>query len=362
VRALVTGANGLVGANLVRELLAEGVTVTALVRPTADISQIEALPIILAAGDVLDPASLEPAIFGQDVVFHAAVAFSYWGHDPALMKRTAIEGSRNVLAVAAAAGVPRVVMTSSSVVLGASRAPQARDEDASAAEDPDEPAYVLAKIDQEHEALRTAERLEIEVVFACPTMSVGPYGATLGPSNAVVTSYLADPMRLTWAGGCNIVSVRDVARGHVLLARDGRSGARYVLGSENLAWPDIHRLIAELAGVPPPRATASATACHAIALAEEARARVTGKAPLATRAQARLVGRFYWYGHARAAALGYAPRPAREALADALAWLSPGAHVSRETRTGMRLAREVYQARAAILAEERRLASAGAAA
>lgn len=356
MRALVTGANGLIGANLVRELIAEGIAVTALVRPTADVSQIRGLPLALEIGDVLDPASLDPAMAGQDLVFHAAVAFSYWGHEPAAMKRTAVEGSRNVLAAAAQAGVPRVVMTSSSVVLGASRTPEARDEEASARDDPEEPAYVLAKIDQEREAQGAAARLGVEVVFACPTMSVGPYGAALGPSNGVITSYLADPMRLTWAGGCNIVSVRDVARGHLLLARHGVPGARYVLGSQNLAWPDIHRMVAQLAGVPAPRATASATACWAIALAEEARARVTGKAPLATRAQARMVGRYYWYSHARAAALGFRPRPAREALADALAWLSAGPHVSREARVAMRLAREVWQARRESEAVERRLA------
>jgi dihydroflavonol-4-reductase len=280
------------------------------------------------------------------------VAFSYWGHDPAMMARTAIEGSRNVLAAAAAAGVARVVMTSSSVVLGASVGPEVRDEDRSAEHDPDEPAYVLAKIAQEREALATARRLGVDVVFACPTMSVGPFGASLGPSNGVITSYLADPLRLTWAGGCNIVSVRDVAAGHALIALKGESGQRYVLGSENLTWPQVHGLIAELAGVPPPRTHASAVACYAVALAEEARARATGKPPLATRAQARMVGRHYWYSHARAAALGYSPRPARDALADALAWLSPSRHVSREMRIGMRLAREVHAARQASVAHE----------
>jgi dihydroflavonol-4-reductase len=248
-------------------------------------------------------------------------------------------------------------MTSSSVVLGASRTPEPRDEAASAEDDPEEPAYVLAKIDQEREALATARRLGLEVVFACPTMSVGPFGAALGPSNGVVTSYLADPMRLTWAGGCNIVSVRDVAAGHLLLARHGVPGARYVLGSEDLTWREIHGLVAQLAGVPAPRATASATACWTIALAEEARARLTGRAPLATRAQARMVGRYYWYSHARAAALGYEPRGARKALADALAWLSPGPYVDRETRVAMRLAREVWEARRQSQAEERRLSA-----
>ena len=356
MKAIVTGANGLIGANLVRELLRRGHEVTGLVRAGSDTATIAALPIRRVVGDVLDPASLRPAVEGQEVVFHTAVAFSYWGHDPAEMARTATEGSLNVLAAAAHAGVARVVMTSSSVTLGASYRPEVRDEDSRAAEgegdDEGESAYVLAKIAQERAALDAARRLGVPIVFACPTMSVGPFGAGLGPSNGLITSYLADPLSLTWAGGCNIAAAPDIAAGHVLLAERGEPGARYVLGGENLAWRQIHGLVAELAGVPGPRAEASAVTCYGLAVAEETRARLTGAAPLATRAQARMVGRYYWYSHARAAALGYAPRPARAALADAVAWLAASPHVSREVRAGMRLAREVQAARLARLADE----------
>jgi dihydroflavonol-4-reductase len=149
--------------------------------------------------------------------------------------------------------------------------------------------------------------------------------------------------------------VRDVAAGHVLLAVHGEPGARYVLGGENLSWRDIHGLIADLAGVPPPRAVASAVTCYGLAVAEEARARFTGKPPLATRSQARMVGRYYWYSHARAAAIGYRPRPARQALAEAVAWLSPGPHVSREARVAMRLGREVQAARLDQVGQDRAL-------
>jgi dihydroflavonol-4-reductase len=65
-----------------------------------------------------------------------------------------------------------------------------------------------------------------------------------------------------------------------------------------------------------------------------------------------MVGRYYWYSYARAAALGYSPRPARRALAEALAWLSASPHVARETRAAMRLSREVHDARRS-LAQER---------
>jgi dihydroflavonol-4-reductase len=355
MRALVTGANGLIGANLVRELLRAGDEVTGFVRGRSDVTGIADLPIRMATGDVLAPETLAAAMEGQDFVFHTAVAFSYWGPTPEAMARTAIDGSLNVIEAAAAAGVRRVVMTSSSVTLGAAYSPDVRDEEAAAEDDPDESAYVLAKIAQERAASEAARRLGVEIVFACPTMTVGAFGAALGPSNGLITAYLADPLRLTWAGGCNIAAASDVATGHRLLATRGSPGARYVLGGENLDWRQIHGLVAELAGVATPRTQASAVTCWGIALAEEARARITGKSPLATRAQARMVGRYYWYSHARAAALGYRARLARAALAGALEWLSATPHVSRETRAGMRLAREVQAARQLRLTEERTL-------
>ena len=104
MKALVTGANGLVGANLVRELLREGAEVRGLVRASSQMDGIAGLPIDLAFGDVLDPLSLGTAVTGQDVVFHTAVPFSYWGHELAAMSRTATEGSGNLLAAAAVAG------------------------------------------------------------------------------------------------------------------------------------------------------------------------------------------------------------------------------------------------------------------
>nr|WP_255536591.1 NAD-dependent epimerase/dehydratase family protein [Pacificimonas pallii] len=353
---MVTGANGLIGANLLRSLIRKGHQALGLVRATSDVSYISDLPAPLSIGDVTDIESLARAMSGCDVVFHTAVHFSYWGHDNAAMQATAVDGTRNVIRAAQEAGVRRVVITSSSVTLGAGLKPIVRNEgDVADPDDAGQPGYVGAKIAQEIAAADFAGKAGVEVVFALPTMSVGAYGSALGPSNGVITSYLADPLKLSWAGGCNIVAVQDVADGHLLLAERGAAGGRYILGSENLTWLAIHTMIAQLAGVEPPRHMASALTCQIIAAAEEVRALVTGRAPLATRTQAAMVGRYYWYDHGAAAALGYRPQSARDALAGALAWLSAGPHVSRETRINMRLDRKVHAARAARHAAERTL-------
>lgn len=346
MKALVTGANGLIGANLVRALLAAGHGARAFVRATSDLRSLAGLDVETVYGDVLEPETVVAAAEGCDVLFHAATVFAYWGHTSDELENVAVNGALNVVEAAKRAGVRRLVLTSSSVVLGSSTRPETRDE-SSEMREKDAPPYVISKVDQERAAFARAAELGLELVAVCPTMSVGAHDYRLSPSNAVITTYLKDPFKLTYPGGCNIVSASDVARGHVLVAEQGTAGERYLLGSENLEWPDIHRTVSELCGVPGPFFFANHTGSYLAAIANEAVSLVTRKPPPTTRAQAKMVGRYYWYRHDKAAALGFAPRPARRALAEAISWLTTSPHVSRELRSTLKLSREVYDARAA---------------
>jgi dihydroflavonol-4-reductase len=83
-------------------------------------------------------------------------------------------------------------------------------------------------------------------------------------------------------------------------------------------------------------------------VAYEVLAKLTGETPPTTRAQARMVGRFYWYSHDRAARFGFVPRPARQALAEALAWLVASPHVSKGLRRQIQLSPEVHEARGSL--------------
>ena len=105
--------------------------------------------------------------------------------------------------------------------------------------DDGEPPYVAAKIAQHRRSLKLGENLKLDVRLACPTMTIGPTSARLGPSNGMIVAYLADPFGSTYPGGCNIVSARDVAVGHLLIAEHGAAGESYLLGAENLTWRQI---------------------------------------------------------------------------------------------------------------------------
>src|SRR5262245_24460853 len=97
MRALVTGANGFIGASLVRALVEAGYAVRGMVRQTSDLRSLDGVPMDLVCGDVLDAASLATASDGCDLLFHAATPFAYWGHADAEFFRLAEDGVRNAV-------------------------------------------------------------------------------------------------------------------------------------------------------------------------------------------------------------------------------------------------------------------------
>jgi dihydroflavonol-4-reductase len=343
MKVLVTGATGIVGSNLVRALLEAGHEVRVLVRPSSDTRSLRNLEVEKFEGDVLEAETVTAAATGQAVIFHAAATFSYWG-DPREQQYLAERGTRNVIEAARKRRVRRVVVTSSSVVLGSTASPQVLDEDV-VMEEADPSAYTRSKIRQEAAAFRTGEELGVDVVAVLPTLAVGAYDFRLSPSNANVLNYLNDPFRSTFVGGCNIVSAVDVAAGHLLVAERGRAGTRYVAASENLSWQAAHALISELCGTFGPSLVLNNTAAYLAAAAAEAAARLSGTRPPVTRDEAKMAGRFYWYSHRRMQALGYSPRPARKALAEAIAWLWVRSYISDSVMGKLTLSADVRAAR-----------------
>jgi dihydroflavonol-4-reductase len=133
--------------------------------------------------------------------------------------------------------------------------------------------------------------------------------------------------------------------GHLLIALNGNTGGCYLLGSENLTWRQIHGMIAELAGVSPPLAELNHVSAFLAAATEELFAAVAGRRALSTRQQATMIGRYYWYSHAKAAALGYAPSTARSSLTETISWLASSSYITREVRARMRLSPDIYRLR-----------------
>jgi len=294
-------------------------------------------------GRLDDPDVLADQVSGCDVVVHCAAVYAYDRRADEL-DEVNVRLTDVVVEAAARAGARRVVVVSSSVTRGSSATPVPRDETGTIGSEP-APAYFRSKVAQERAALDAGAARGIEVVLALPTVVLGGPDGRLGPSNRILVRYLLDPTRTTYPGGCNVVSAHDVADGLLLLAERGTPGERYLLGGDDVSWRTLHATVSDLVGLPGPYLEAGPAQVRLAARLSQAWARVSSTRPLTTTDEALTVGRWYWYRHERATALGYAPRSARQATAEALGWLTTSPHLPRFVRESLRLAPEVLAAR-----------------
>ena len=126
--AFLTGATGFLGSLVARVLAAQGAELRLLVRPTSNLKNLEGLNAETATGDLRDPASLEKAMSGCDIVFHVAADYRLWVRDPQEMYRSNVDGTRAILEAARKNGVRRVVYTSSVATMGFTRNGRPADE------------------------------------------------------------------------------------------------------------------------------------------------------------------------------------------------------------------------------------------
>lgn len=344
MKVLVTGANGFIGSHLTKALLKKGYEVRAFVRKTSDLRSLEGLDIELAYGDILEPETIAEALKDCTMVFHVAGVFSYWSHDSTDLISNAKHGMQNIMEAVSGSKVKRVVLTSSSVTLGASKQKRII-----SVEHPgdfeDAPAYVISKAEQEKLALQLAEMYHIDLLVVNPTLTVGAPDYGLTESNHMIVSYLKDPFKTTWIGGCNIVSVNDVVEGHILAAEKGKRGERYILGGENLEWQEVHSIISELSGLPGPYLTAYHTSAFLASAFHEMVSTFTGEKPSSSREQAKMVGKYYWYNHDKISKLGYSPKSAKAALTAVISWLAGSEHIPASVRATMELSSQIHNYR-----------------
>ena len=243
--AFVTGGTGFIGLNLVERLVKEGWDVTALHRPTSNLSYLSRFSIKLAQGSITEPESLERAIpEGTQVVFHVAGDTSFWSKQNARQNAINIDGTRNVMEAAAARGVGTLIHTSSISAWG--RITGTVTEETPLLGKDSWINYERSKHLGELEALKGRER-GMKVVVMNPAVVAGPYDATtwgrlffLLRDNALPA---APPGRIT------VGHVHDVVEAHLAAVTEGRDGERYILGGEEIDTADFIAKIARVSGI-----------------------------------------------------------------------------------------------------------------
>jgi dihydroflavonol-4-reductase len=315
--AFVTGGSGFVGANLVRALLAEGWSVRALVRGAAP--NLAGLPVELVPGDLFAPA-LAGALHGCDALFHVAALYSLARRDAAAVMHANVAGTHAVLTAAKAAGVTRVVHTSSVAAIGVRAGGSPADESYQSPPQALVGAYKRSKYFAE-EAVRAAVRGGLDVVIVNPLTPIGPWDRKPTPTGEIVVRFGTGRMPAYVETGLNVVDVRDVARGHLLAYERGKPGERYILGHENLTLRALLERLAPLVGRPAPRMRVPHAVALAYALAAQSVAWVRGVQPEVEVEAVRMSRQRMFYASAKATHdLGYVPGPLAPALADAVTW------------------------------------------
>lgn len=318
MRILVTGASGFIGSHVCAEMARDGGEIRALCRseppPLANVAE-------WVQGDITDRTAVARATRGCEAVVHAAALYSYARSHRARMDAVNVEGTRLLMRECVRSGVRRVLITSSSATCGPVAGRSATELDAPPAWELRVP-YKRTKMLAENLALAAASDGP-EVLCVNPTTVVGAGDSPPTPSGRMIRDLVNGRIRGYLPGaGINVVSVRDVARGHALAMGRGRSGHRYILGGDDLRLREAFGIVLAAVGRAGPRWPLPWHAAYGAALFADLLGRAFGHEPrLIVRDEVRLSRTPLYFSSEKARSeLGYDPAPAVAALTDAARW------------------------------------------
>ena len=328
MKALVTGAAGFIGSHVVRVLIDRRIDVRAMILPREKTNNLDGLDVEKIEGNILDRSFLDRAVKGCDQVFHLAAIYALWLPEPEVMRRVNVEGTRNVLAAAAEAGVAKVVHTSSISVFGGGASGKPATEDSEFALRHTGNLYALTK----YEAQKVAEEFAgkgLDVSIAAPCYPLGPQDIGPTPTGRLLLSAVNLPVAIADGSVNNMVDVRDVAEGHVLAAEKGRPGQTYLLGNKNLSNADLARVAHEIAGIRKPLICLPFAGMVAGgAVMKWWSMYVSKKPPLMTPDAARVSKANLTADCSKAySELGFPGRPIEESIRDALTWFAKNGYI-----------------------------------
>lgn len=336
MRAFVTGSTGLLGNNLVRQLVESGWTVTALVRSREKARRVLGdLDVEVVTGDMTDVAGFAEHLDGIDVLFHTAAYFrEYYGdgdHWPRL-QAVNIDGSLALMKAAHAAGVKRAIDTSSSGILAPIQGREVAEDDVAEPNDLDN-LYFRSKVISERQLRAFHETTGFPIHFVLPGWMFGPRDMAPTASGQVVADLLARELPAIPPGGSSVVDARDVARAMIAMAECGEPGRRYIVAGRYASLAEIAALVEQVSGVPGPRIHLPYAVAIALAWLSEAWARLTGTETVMTVSGIRALSDGHRISSARAEdELGIRFRPLEETLRDEVAWIRGEVPTDRDRR------------------------------
>ncbi|MDP1811104.1 MAG: NAD-dependent epimerase/dehydratase family protein [Sediminibacterium sp.] len=280
---LVTGAGGLVGSHLVKQLVSEGNRVRAIYRSAIPLPEV-AGTVEWVKGDILDVVSLEEAMKGIQQVYHCAAIVTFNPKKKALLHQTNVEGTANVVNACLNEGISKLLFVSSVAALGRIREDIPIDEKMNWSEETSNSEYGKSKYFAEMEVWRGIGE-GLNAVIVNPVIILGAGDWTKGSSEIFKSAYDEFPWYTEGISG--FVDVIDVVRAMILLMGSNCTAERYILSAEDLPFREVFTRIAINFGKKPPNRKVTPLIAALVWRIEAVKARFTGKDPLLTRETAR---------------------------------------------------------------------------
>jgi dihydroflavonol-4-reductase len=331
-KVLLTGADGLLGSNLCRELVSRSYSVTALVEKgkshdtIADIKGVQ-----LVEGDILDKESLNSIAKGHDYLIHAA---AHTGIHPArneLVRRVNIEGTQNMIAAALNAGIQRSVFVGTANSFEPGNKSKPGDETGRYRGDKYKTDYMDSKYEAYLLVKDAVKNKGLNAVNVHPTFMLGPYDSK--PSSGQMLLALSEGKVPGYtAGGRNYICVKDAAKGIANALIAGKAGESYILGNENLSYKEAFSRFAELLHVKRPALFIPKPAVLLFGRLNEWVENAFGKPAKITKAMTRISLDEHYYSSQKAVKEIDLPQtPIEEGVKECMQWFEENGYAKRES-------------------------------
>lgn len=252
MKVLITGADGLLGANIVRQALRQGYQVRVLQLPSSQSPVLNGLPVEFFKGNLLNATEVDLAVAGCDYVIHAGASTAVWPSRSAATVAVNVSGTEHIIVSCLKHSVRRVVFISSAASFSRGTLENPGDETGAF----DGHRYGLDYIDSKYQAHQMVEKAVREqglpAVLVCPTFMFGPYDSKPS-SGAMLLAVVRGTLPFYTRGGKNFVDARDVAAAACNALKMGRVGESYIAGHQNLTYAELFQLIAQTLKAKPPR-------------------------------------------------------------------------------------------------------------
>jgi dihydroflavonol-4-reductase len=328
MKVLVTGATGLLGNHVARELVRQGHHVKLLVRPASDLRGIADLSATLAYGTLSDEPAIRKAVEGVDGVIHSAAATATGNTAFSYYEDANLTGTVRLVEAMQEAGCRRLVFVSTANTLGPGSVRVPGNESSPFALQSYGSGYVDTKYRAERFVLKNNGKKGLEAVVVNPTFMIGSHD--FKPSSGQLILHALKKIQICPPGGKNFVYVRDAAAGTCAALFCGRAGRQYLLAGENLTYTAFFDLVNRLAGHSPYQLVIPKKIFHGAGLVGSALAKLTGRSIPFNYVNARLLALDNYYSGARAREeLGMPFTPIATAITEALQWFRANGYVNR---------------------------------